>query len=151
MCRPSCVVRHVSSVMRPPSCIVNFFESLLLPRPIDSKLEGSIWVTCRSKQLKSFRSDIQGGRHGDYLKNLFCASFPKPERPIVSKLYRNYQAKLQIKISEIVQPEILSGRHGGYLENLFRSSSESIGNKDGRHDPISKIYFALLLLNPKVS
>ena len=128
--RSMSVVRHVSSVMRRPSCVLPLallicFESLLLPSPIDSKLEGSIWVTCRSKQLKSFRSDIQGGRHGDYLENLFCASFPKPERPIVSKLCRNYQAKLQIKISEIVQPEILGGvqpeilggRHGGYLEN----------------------------------
>ena len=55
-----------------------YFLLLLTERPIDFKLGRSIGVTCRSKiALKSFRSEIQVGRHSGHLENLFFASSPE--------------------------------------------------------------------------
>ena len=58
-------------------------------------LVGSSRVTCRSKQLKSFRSEIQDGCH---LKKLYFASSPGPKGQ-------------------------LTPNHGRHLENIFFASS----------------------------
>ena len=54
------------------------FSLLLLNRKaslLDQNLVGSIGMTCRSKQLKSFRSEIQDDRNGSHLENLFFFFF----------------------------------------------------------------------------
>ena len=62
------------------AAILKIYFSLPSPKPksqLTPNLVGSIGVTYRSKIVKSFRSEIQDGRHGGHLENLFFASSPE--------------------------------------------------------------------------
>ena len=88
-------------------------------RSVDSKLVGSIWVTCRSKiakimpivnprwpplrlSWKSCRSEIQDGRHVRHLENLFFASSPEPKGQLTPNLLGSIRVTCRSKIAKIV-------------------------------------------------
>ena len=62
------------SVVRRPSCVIRRAASTM--SQLTRNIVGSIGVTVDQKQLNLFRSEIQDGRHGHHLENLFFASSP---------------------------------------------------------------------------
>ena len=73
VCRALCVVRRAASTIALKA------YSSYTPGPVDSILGRKHWGDVDQKQLKSFRSEIQDGRHGRPLENLFFTSSPKPK------------------------------------------------------------------------
>ena len=62
--------------------ILKIFFFAFSPKPksqMTRNLVESIEMIYRLKWLKSFRLEIQGGRHGGHLKNLFFTSSPEPK------------------------------------------------------------------------
>ena len=75
------VVARPSSVVRPSVCPLDFPHFPLLPNRLTDQLQtwcgpSGQWVG--SRLFKSFWSDIQYGRHGGHLENLFSTSSPEP-------------------------------------------------------------------------
>ena len=57
-------------------------------------LEGIVWVTCRLKYLKLFRSEVQDDQRGRHLENLYFDFFSWTEWLFGSKLGRKYRGNL---------------------------------------------------------
>ena len=63
---------------------------------------GDIGVTCRSKIAKIVQSDIQDGRHGCHLENLFFASSPELKGQLTRNLVGSIGVTCRSKIAKIV-------------------------------------------------
>ena len=63
---------------------------------------GDIGVTCRSKIAKIVQSDIQDGRHGSHLENLFFASSPELKGQLTRNLVGSIGVTCRSKIAKIV-------------------------------------------------
>ena len=119
-------VRRPSCVVRRQAIALKAYSSYT-PGPIDSILGRKHQSDfCRSKLLKSFRPRIQDGRHGRRLENLFFASSPEPKGQLTPNLVGSIGVTCRSKIAKIV---------------LIRNPRW----------PQLKIYFSLLLLNPKAN
>ena len=65
-------------------------------------LVGSIGVTCRTKMLKSFLSEIQDGRHGGHLENLRFVSSPEQKGQLTPNLVGSIGVTCRSKIAKIM-------------------------------------------------
>ena len=63
---------------------------------------GDIGVSCRSKIAKIMQSDIQDGRHGSHLENLFFASSPELKGQLTRNLVGSIGVTCRSKIAKIV-------------------------------------------------
>ena len=86
----------------PPSW-KSIFRFSWTQRPIDSKFSRNIGVTYRSKIAKDGLSEIQDGRHGGHLENLFFASEPKGH--LTPNLLGSIAETCRSKVAKIVPIE----------------------------------------------
>ena len=94
--------QSMSVVRRAASTIVlKAYPSYTLSQ-LNWYLVDSIGVTCSSKKLKSFRSEIQDGRHGRQIENLLFASSPEPKSQLTPNLLGSIGMTCRSKIAKIV-------------------------------------------------
>ena len=108
------------SKMAATAATLKFFKWHLLPnRKSDwakTWCEALQWHK-NSELLKSFRSDIQDGRHGGYLEILQKTASPKP---------KDITVRPRIKIAKSFRSYIQDGCHGGHLEILQTTSPPTL-------------------------
>ena len=115
--RPSSVVRRAASTIALKA------YSSYTPGPVDSILGRKHRGDVDQKLLKSFRSEIQDGRHGRHLENIFFASSPEPKGQLTPNWLGSIGVTCRSKIAKIVPIGNQDGCHGSHLENLFFASS----------------------------